>query len=84
MCGESASDPVVGVLWAGMGVDVLSMSATYIPVMSNVLRRLTRADLANYAAFALGMDADKPAKEIYEACRAYLASRIPDLDDVLI
>lgn len=84
VCGESASDPVVGVLWAGMGVDVLSMSATYIPVMSNVLRRLTRADLANYAAFALGMDADKPAKEIYDACRNYLATRIPDLDDVLI
>ena len=84
VCGESASDPVVGVLWVAMGVDVLSMSATYIPVISNILRRLTRADLAGYAAFALGMDADRPAQEIFAACRKWLTARIPDFDDLLI
>ena len=37
VCGESASDPIVGVLWAAMGVDFLSMSATYIPLMAKLL-----------------------------------------------
>lgn len=84
VCGESASDPVVGILWAAMGVDVLSMSATYIPVISNILRRLTRADLAGYAAFALGMQADRPAQEIFAECRKWLTTRLPDFDDLLI
>lgn len=84
VCGESASDPVVGILWAAMGVDVLSMSATYIPVIANILRRLSRADLAGYAAFALGMDADRPAQEIFTACRNWLTTRLPDFDDLLI
>ena len=84
VCGESASDPVAGILWAGMGVDVLSMSAPYIPVIANILRRLTRADLAGYAAFALGMEADRPAQEIFADCRRWLTNRIPDFDDLLI
>ena len=84
VCGESASDPVVGILWAAMGVDVLSMSATYIPVIANILRRLSRADLAGYAAFALGMQADRPAQEIFADCRKWLTTRLPDFDDLLI
>lgn len=84
VCGESASDPVVGPLWAAMGVDVLSMSAPYIPVIANILRRLSRADLANYAAFALGMEADRPAQEIFADCRRWLTACIPDFNDLLI
>ena len=84
VCGESASDPVVGVLWAAMGVDGLSMSAPYIPVIASILRRLSRADLANYAAFALGMEADRPAQEIFADCRRWLTTRIPDFDSLLI
>ena len=48
VCGESAADPLVGVLWAAMGADHLSMSATYIPVISKLLSRLTRDDLNGY------------------------------------
>ena len=84
VCGESASDPVVGVLWAAMGVDGLSMSAPYIPVIASILRRLSRADLANYAAFALGMEADRPAQEIFADCRRWLTTRILDFDSLLI
>ncbi len=84
VCGESASDPVVGILWAAMGVDGLSMSAPYIPVIASILRRLSRADLANYAAFALGVEADRPAQEIFADCRRWLTTRIPDFDSLLI
>ena len=84
VCGESAADPLLGVLWAAMGIDQLSMSATYIPVIAKVLRRLTRADLDEYAALANGMDSATTADERLLACRDWLLAKIPDLDDLLI
>ena len=84
VCGESAADPIVGVLWAAMGVDVLSMSATYIPVISSILSRLTRGDLAAYAAFADTLDAATDAAVRFSSCRAWLRAKIPDLSDLLV
>ena len=84
VCGESAADPIVGVLWAAMGVSLLSMSATYIPVIAKILSRLTRKDLDDYAAFAASQDPGTPAAEMYECCRGFLEKRIPDLDDILV
>lgn len=84
VCGESAADPIVGILWASMGTDVLSMSATYIPLMSKILRRLTREDLNEYKALALSMQNGETGSEILEACRKWMEGKIPDLDKLLI
>ena len=84
VCGESAADPIVGVLWAAMGIPLLSMSATYIPVISKILSRLTRKDLDDYASFAAAQDPGTPALEMFELCRGFLEARIPDLDDILV
>lgn len=84
VCGESASDPVVGVLWAAMGVDVLSMSATYIPVISKVLSKLTRDDLNDYRDTILALGRDKTGEEILDACRDFLQQRIPDFNNIVI
>ena len=84
VCGESAADPIVGVLWAAMGITLLSMSATYIPVISKILSRLTRKDLDDYASFAAAQDPGTPASEMFELCRGFLEERIPDLDDILV
>jgi len=84
VCGESAADPIVGVLWAAMGVTLLSMSATYIPVISKILSQLTRRDLDDYAAFAASQEPGTPSSEMFERCRGFLAERIPDLDDILV
>ena len=84
VCGESAADPIVGVLWAAMGITPLSMSATYIPVISKILSRLTRKDLDDYAAFAAAQDAGISSSEMFERCRGFLEDRIPDLDDILV
>lgn len=84
VCGESAADPIVGVLWAAMGITLLSMSATYIPVISKILSRLTRKDLDDYAAFAAAQDAGISSSEMFERCRGFLEDRIPDLDDILV
>lgn len=84
VCGESASDPVIGVLWAAMGVDVLSMSATYIPVISKVLSKLTRDDLNDYRDAILALGRDKTGEEILDACRDFLQQRIPDFNNIVI
>ena len=84
VCGESASDPIVGVLWAALGIDMLSMSGTYIPVMAKLFRRLSRAELDEYAALVNGMDGSCTAQDIFEACREWMERKIPEIDDLMI
>ena len=84
VCGESAADPIVGVLWAAMGVDLLSMSASYIPVMSKLFSRLTRADLDDYLATIEALGDDVTADETFAACRRWMTAKIPDLDNIVI
>ncbi|MBQ6137982.1 MAG: phosphoenolpyruvate--protein phosphotransferase [Kiritimatiellae bacterium] len=84
VCGESAADPIVGTYWAALGVDTLSMSPTYIPAISNVLSRLTRADLDEYAKVPGSLPGDATAGEVLDACRAWLVSKVGDLDGILI
>ena len=84
VCGESAADPVYGVLWAAMGAEALSMSAMYIPPLAKIFSRLTRADLDAYAAMVAEIGSDVPAAAIAERCRGWLSAKIPDLEELLI
>ncbi len=82
VCGETASDPILGALWVGMGVTELSMSASYIPVLRKVLRRLTSAELRELADLVRGMCAEHSAAEIYAAARVFILSKIPQLEEI--
>lgn len=84
VCGESAADPVIGILWAAMGVDILSMSATYIPVIAKLCARLTKADLEEYAKVPESVPPDATAADILAACRAWMAAKIPDIDRIVL
>lgn len=84
VCGESAADPIVGILWAGMGVDVLSMSSTYIPLIAKILGKLTHDDLVEYAKVPEAMPPCSTGQDILVACREFLLKKIPNLDDILI
>ena len=84
VCGESAADPIIGVLWAAMGIDMLSMSATYIPLMSKLFSRLTRADLDDYLKTVEAMGDGASGKEIFLKCNEWMRTRIPDLDNIVI
>lgn len=84
VCGESAADPIVGIYWASLGVDVLSMSSTYIPVISKVLANLTRADLDEYAKVPDSMPQGSTAQEIFNACQEWMLKKLPDLQDVFL
>lgn len=83
VCGESAADPITGVLWAAMGVSELSMSAAYIPVMARILRQLTRAELNEYDAMVKNLNAEMSGAEVADVCRGWLTQRIPDLSEIL-
>ena len=82
VCGETASDPVLGALWVGLGVSELSMSASYIPVLRKVLGALTAAELRELADRARAACAGCDAAEIYARCRAYLVSKVPRLEEI--
>lgn len=84
VCGESASDPVVGVFWVALGAQMLSMSATYIPPIARVLGQLTRADLAEYAKVPEALPEGSTGTEIAEACHEWLAHRVADFEDALL
>ena len=82
VCGETASDPVMGVLWVGLGVTELSMSASYIPVLRKILRALTMNEIREMADLARAACADRSADEIYALCREYIISKVPQLEEI--
>lgn len=82
VCGETAADPILGVLWIGMGVTELSMSCSYIPVLKKVLRELTFADASALADEVRGLFASRSAQEIYAFCQDYLMRKVPDLAEI--
>ena len=84
VCGESASDPLAGVLWAAMGADHLSMSATYIPVISKLLSRLTRDDLDDYARTVESMGDAVTGRAVMDRCRRWMLAHIPDFDNIAL
>ena len=84
VCGETAADPIVGTLWAAMGATVLSMSATYIPVMSKIFSKLTREDLDDYRRTVEAVGDDHTAAELEAVCRDWMRARIPDFDNIVI
>jgi phosphoenolpyruvate-protein kinase (PTS system EI component) len=65
-----------------MGVDQLSMSATYIPVMANLFSRLTRKDLDEYLKLVEDMCNTATGQEILDACTAWMAQKIPEFSEI--
>lgn len=82
VCGESASDPVLALLWVGLGVTELSMSASYIPLVKKVLREFTLEEAKELVAGVFKMSQTATASAIYSYCRDCILSKVPDLADI--
>ena len=82
VCGESASDPVLGVLWAGLGVTELSMSASYIPAIRKTLQAVSADEARELADRVRGYGSSRSAAEIYADCRAFVISKVPQLGEL--
>jgi len=75
VCGESAADPALAVVLAGLGVNTLSMTARSLAAVGTVLKTVTLAEAQELAALAVGA---ATAAEGREAVRA----RLPILADL--
>lgn len=82
VCGESAGDPVLACLWAALGVNSLSMSAGYIPVIRKVLRSIESDEAKVLADKVRELCNTAGAEEIYSYVRDFLVKRIPDLEEL--
>ena len=82
VCGESASDPVLGVLWVGLGVTELSMSASYIPAVRKTLQAVSADEARDLAERVRGYGSSRSAAEIYADCRALVVSKVPQLGEM--
>ncbi|HEV7651900.1 MAG TPA: phosphoenolpyruvate--protein phosphotransferase [Actinophytocola sp.] len=68
VCGESAGDPLLALVFTGMGVTTLSMSGTVVPAVRAALAAHTRADCERLAALALAApDAPAARRAVAEA-----------------
>ena len=55
ICGEAASNPLCVILYLAMGVDQLSMNPASVPVVKNLIRRLTVVEAEEILARVLEM-----------------------------
>ena len=82
VCGESAADPVMGALWVGLGVTSLSMGAGGIPVLKQVLRSLSSADVGELADKIRALCDSETASGIYDACKNFLLQKVPRMSEL--
>lgn len=66
ICGESASDPVMAVIAAGLGVRELSMTPTAIGEVKDTLRHLTMNQCNNAAELAMNCKTSQEVREKVE------------------
>ncbi len=63
VCGEMASDPVNAVLLMGLGITEFSLSAPYIPVVKQSLRRISKKEADGLAANILRLESSAEIRE---------------------
>jgi signal transduction protein with GAF and PtsI domain len=69
---------VLAFLWSALGVDELSMSPGFIPPVARLLRALAPQDAETLAGKVRERLDDSSARDIYELCRNFILSRLPD------
>ncbi|MCH6472169.1 putative PEP-binding protein [Sinomonas terrae] len=75
VCGESAADPALAVVLAGLGVTTLSMTPRAIPAVAHVLATTTLPQAQHLAALAL-------AAPTADAARTAVRTHLPALADL--
>lgn len=78
VCGETAADPVMAMLFVGMGVDELSMSPNLIRLVKRAVSQISFAD-AKALADSVRRMMGTPADQIYAFCRNQLIKLVPDI-----
>ncbi len=75
VCGELASEPMATLLFIGMGIDELSMSAIAIPEIKKIIRSIKYKDTKILVSQVLKM---KNSIEIKNEIRKFIAQKAPE------
>ena len=76
VCGQMGSDPLMTPLLLGLGLDEFSVVPSSVPIVKDVIRKLTWTQARDLAARALGA---ATAAEVLEHCRALTARVAPEI-----
>lgn len=76
VCGESAADPTLAMLFIGLGVNELSMSPNLIAPVRQLVARIRYTDAQQLADEVLAMQT-KAADEIYTFCQERIEQLLP-------
>ncbi len=76
MCGEMASDPLATMLLIGLGIDELSVSPMFLPLIKEIIRRVDFSECENLADRALSYNT---SKEVEAYLKSVLRRRFKDL-----
>ena len=76
MCGEMAADPLSALILIGFGINQLSMSPSAVPLIKNVVRRLSHEKARGILAEAFEL---RTADEIEALALPELLAVFPDL-----
>ncbi|GAM11703.1 phosphoenolpyruvate-protein phosphotransferase [Geobacter sp. OR-1] len=72
ICGEMAAIPIAAVLLLGMGITDFSLSAPSIPVIKQVVRKVSRETAREVAAHALSLESASSIRAYLEIVKAEL------------
>ncbi len=75
ICGEIASDPMATILFVGMGVDELSMSAIAIPEIKKLIRSINYSEAKELVESIFKLDT---AIEIKNAIQEFIIEKVPE------
>lgn len=75
LCGETAADPLTAMVYMGLGIAEFSMSPRSIPVIKNLVRRLSYAEARRILLRSLRLAS---AREIEEFALEQLMAHFPD------
>ena len=76
ICGEMAGDPRYALILIALGFTALSMNATSIPMVKEVIRRCTREEADQLLAQVMSLGS---ADEISDRVDSYMVERFPDI-----
>ena len=80
LCGEMAADPVMTPLLLGMGVDELSVAPSAVPLVKDIVRKLTYAQSKELAETALSC---KSSVDVVAQCRTLTKDVAPELLELI-
>lgn len=77
ICGEMASSPITSIILIGLGVDELSVTPMYVPIIKETMKNINYSQVAEIVRDKIM--SGRTQKEIYAAVRSNILPMIPDL-----